>query len=173
MREAGILNDNYRKALRGRKVVNGVASEDGLFGARRTRCLRRGVGGPVLVPLSYYDEHIRNLSCCGISEITFLSLDDDELNLNDKEFDELVAKYLQIILKHTKDNRVLITGLPVRKSVRQASMYNFEFYKRLLKTLESFGWKRITTNYVNNNSKNELAVLAVQKEEPDASLQTV
>ena len=173
MHNAGVLNAYYRKMLKGRKVVSGISARDGFYSQGNLRCLRHRVGGPVLVHLEYYDEHIDTLSCCGISEITFKDLNNDDVELKDQEFDELVAKFLQIILKHTRDNRVLITGLPVRKSVRRATGYNFVFYKRLLKTLESFGWKRLTTNYINNNSKNELAVLAVQKEEPDASLQTV
>ena len=171
MCNAGVLNNYYKELLTKKIIKFKRRVNDGLWGSPRS-CLCKGPDGPELVNLDYGTDG--GLQCCGISEMTFTSIDPIEaLKLEDFEFDELVAKYLKNELKFYKDNRIFITGLPIRKTVRRATRYNFKFYTRLLKTLESLGWRRITTNYVNNNSKNELAVLAVQKEEPDASLQTV
>ncbi len=171
MHNAGVLNKYYKELLTKRTIKFKRSINDNLWGST-SPCLCKGKDGP---ELAFFDDGgTEGLSCCGITEVDFTSIDPIEaLKLEDFEFDELVAKYLKNELKYYKDNRIFITGLPIRKTVRRATRYNFKFYTRLLKTLESLGWRRITTNYVNNNSKNELAVLAVQKEEPDASLQTV
>lgn len=175
MHNAGVLNDVYYSMLSRRNIVNGRTSYTTPWGTRYNYGLKQHRGNTLLTGDGEEDEHYgRSLRCCGISELDFSNVNAEASHtLNQSVFDELIAKYIRSKIRWARDNRVFIVGLPLRKTTRGSSGYDFKFYQRLLKTLESFGWKRITMNYTNKNSNNELAVLAVQKEEPDASLQTM
>jgi hypothetical protein len=104
----------------------------------------------------------RRLSCCGIDEGIFSDL----MNLYNikswhKDWNGVVAWWLKNKGRTRKDSRVFVTGLPVK--VKRGSGYNANFYKKLRKTLLSWGCKELTRNpYKNLNSKNYLSVIVGQ-----------
>lgn len=102
--------------------------------------------------------------CCGISELSFLDMDDTlAKQYKGAKFDSLVALCLSAQLIN-EDNRVYIVGIPVKKINDDTSIYDFNFYKQLLKTLLKFGFKKVNArSYINANSSNKLYVLTVQR----------
>jgi len=110
-----------------------------------------------------YDEDVAEpyiISCCGISELKFGMVHNCTSITEDKDyFDELIAKTIETQLSH-KDERILITGLPV---ICPSGQYREAFYERLHKTLLSFGMIQLNKEpYVNNNSGNSIVVLVGQ-----------
>lgn len=97
-------------------------------------------------------------SCCGVSQIQF-DLDYNIMHLKrHKLFPEVVARVIDF--QCHEDDRVYITGLPVKR----ASGKNWAYYTRICKLLESFGATSLTDkNYKNGNSGNYLKVLAFRR----------
>jgi len=110
-----------------------------------------------------YDKEVADhyvISCCGISELKFGMVHNCGSITEDKDyFDELIAKTIENQLSH-KDERILITGLPV---ICPSGQYREAFYERLHKTLLSFGMIQLNKEpYVNKNSGNSIVVLVGQ-----------
>lgn len=109
------------------------------------------------------DSASHQLSCCGICELTLSALQpvwvEGTLAHASDDWYELVAKFIHFGVPKD-DSRIAVVGLPVR--VGASSVYNIDFYDRMLTILTDFGFKQIGTKYVNENSKNTIVVMAVQ-----------
>lgn len=113
-----------------------------------------------------YDEpSYHQLQCCGINELNLEELHPSTMmELDDRTFDEALARFLSPAFRNYRDNRLSIVGLPVGRAGGGTSQYYFEFYKRIADTLERFGFREIATPYKNQNSNNVLRVFGVQKQ---------
>ena len=99
-------------------------------------------------------------NCCGIDELIFEGII-DRVRRNDKVTRQLVANHIRKC--YNNDRRVLIVGLPLRKSNGGPSQYTFGNYKVLRKILLKFGFVQTHTRpYKNANSNNMLSVLVGQ-----------
>jgi len=160
---SGVLNECYLKALNGRFCSWKKVRINQVWGTS-IRDELKDRHGTVFTSLLSGDSSTRSMSCCGMSEFNFQAISTTECKrLSEKNFEQVIAKYIARGL--VRDNRIYVVGLPIGKSVKRATSYDFVFYNRLLKTLESFGFKRINKEpYVNKNSKNYIVALSAQKE---------
>jgi hypothetical protein len=106
--------------------------------------------------------------CCGLDELDFGPLNDlwketDLLyKLTSNQWKELIAKYIKESCDRT-DERVVFVGIPTR--VGGDSMYDLDFYEKLRRTLNEFGFRELCHPYKNRNSGNDIVVLAGQMPE--------
>lgn len=155
------LNEKYTKALAGERFRWGTKTKrmsywagggydykmEGIKDTKdRTVCIQIQNGGTP--------------GCCGIDELDFTAPELPQY-MKDEDWEQLIALYIAKSVDR-KDGRVVFVGLPIENTNEHDSQYDFQFYNKLLKTLLRFGFKQIGTRYVNDNSKNKLAVLAGQ-----------
>jgi hypothetical protein len=110
----------------------------------------------------YFEVSRGETMCCGIEELDFTYLNEnyrDALSLKNKDWNSLIAKYIKCTCDRP-DPRVVFVGIPTR--VGSQSMYSIEFYKRLRKTLNEFGFRELCKPYKNLSSGNHIVVLAGQ-----------
>lgn len=104
-----------------------------------------------------------NLSCCGISEITFGEDFVNNLATLSKTRQAIVLAKVLFDLVCGGDHRIFIVGL-VTSSADYYS--NEQSYKTLQKLLTRFGAKPLNSPaYVNSNSNNSIVVMAMRKPE--------
>lgn len=107
-------------------------------------------------------QYSKEPACCGLDELSFLSLNWDShrvLTLPDEVFEELIAKYISI--DPPDDHRIVFVGIPTRVGI--LSEYDIRFYRKLRRTLQSFGFVELSKRgYRNNNSDNIIIAMAGQ-----------
>ncbi len=100
--------------------------------------------------------------CCGIDELNFESLVGRGIfKVNNAAAKRAAASRIKEYANG--DRRVLIVGLPLRKSGHEDSQYDFKQYQVLRRILLSFGFVQTHKRpYKNANSDNMLSVLVGQ-----------
>jgi hypothetical protein len=153
--QSGYLNDVYASSRRRRKIVKcrtRTVWEAHINFRYNTKLLLES------------NPHCTSLNCCGISEFQFTVINPEHASeLEDHDFEEFIAKFLDTVTTHHRKSQFYICGLPLAKNNPGSTMYNFAFYNRLYKVLLKFGFKELTDQGVNLNSNNKLAILGVRK----------
>ena len=99
--------------------------------------------------------------CCGLEEIDLQSFYKVWCaNANNEIKQEALAKLIESVNSETNDKRMMFIGIPTRVGID--SDYNIKYYRWVLKTLKSFGFKPLCRPYRNENSGNTIVVLAGQ-----------
>lgn len=109
------------------------------------------------------DDRFMNLShglmCCGVTELNLT--DFFRFWIDHRRDNNLLESALASLIKGAAgDKRILIVGLPTR--VSENSEYDIKYYRWLRKTFLSFGFRSLCKPYRNENSGNNIVVLAGQ-----------
>ena len=112
----------------------------------------------------YIEPQPHRLSCCGVTELNFQSLNAPKLVaginlLPTAAFEELIACFIRASVQHS-DRRIVLVGIPTK--VGSGSMYNLSFYEHLRIVLHRFGFQEVCKPYKNESSSNTIVVLIAQ-----------